>query len=304
MSGKPSSAAHGSGRFVARRRHRRRRALIALGVILLLLIAGIIYGLRQSAVRISHIQVFGLPGGEAGADALPAGRQESLADIATRAMQGNYFGIIPRDSAFFFPAARIRADIASANPDIAAVSIFLNGLTSISIKANARVPIARWCGTTPDVIASSSPSLNCYFFDANGFVYATTSVDSTHSTSSGQAGSPQAAQPVNPFIVYGPLASTGETIGSTLPNANKLPSAFDFARQLVTFGSPVSSVVFRADEVDDYLASGTRITYVLGDEQNAFTALVSARAYLKVADGSLEYVDLRFAGETYFKRKK
>jgi hypothetical protein len=56
--------------------------------------------------------------------------------------------------------------------------------------------------------------------------------------------------------------------------------------------------------VDDRLASGTRVTYVLGDEQNAFTALVSARDYLKVADGSIEYVDLRFAGETYFKRKK
>jgi len=127
-------------------------------------------------------------------------------------------------------------------------------------------------------------------------MYATTSVDST--------GSPQAVQPVNPFLVYTPLAGGSETIGSTLPNADKLPAALDFARQLGTFGSPVSSVVFRDDEVDDILESGTRITYVLGNEQNAFTALVSARGYLKLADGSLEYVDLRFAGETYFKRKK
>lgn len=130
--------------------------------------------------------------------------------------------------------------------------------------------------------------MGCYFFDANGFIYATTS----------------SAQPVNPFIVYEPLASSnGSPIGSTLPNADKLPAAFDFARQLAVFGSPVSSLVFRGDEVDAYLASGTRVTYILGDENNAFTALTSARADFNLADGSVEYVDLRFSGRIYLKKK-
>ena len=34
-------------------------------------------------------------------------------------------------------------------------------------------------------------------------------------------------------------------------------------------GSPVARVIIRGDEVDDMLASGTRITYVLGGDQSA-----------------------------------
>jgi hypothetical protein len=91
---------------------------------------------------------------------------------------------------------------------------------------------------------------------------------------------------------------------ATIAHAEKLSAAFDFARQLASLGSPVSSIVFRDDEVDEYLASGTRITYVLGYEQNAFTALKSARANLNLSDGSLLYVDLRFDGKVYLKRKE
>jgi len=99
------------------------------------------------------------------------------------------------------------------------------------------------------------------------------------------------------------VVSAVESIGMTLPNAMAFPSAFNFARQLSSFGSPVSSIVFRADEVDEYLASGTRVTYLLGDEQNAFTALASARDNFNLADGSIQYVDLRFGGKVYVKKK-
>ncbi|MBU6388581.1 hypothetical protein KGQ72_01760 [Patescibacteria group bacterium] len=276
MSVRLSSAPHSSERLAARRRLRRRRIFVALFILLLILCAGAVYELRQNALRISHVQIYGA--------------DQSFADIATAAMRGYYVGLIPRDSIFFFPAGSIRADIINAHPDIAAVSIFRNGLTGLSIKVNDRVPIAWWCGAPPvlpDGLASSTPSDSCYLFDASGFVYATSSL----------------AQPVNAFILYESPAN-GNPIGSTLPNAQKLPAAFDFARELDTFGSPISAIVVRADEVDDYFQSGTRVTYVLGNEQNAFTALVSARGNLNLADGSLDYVDLRFDGKVYLKRKK
>lgn len=265
MSERESLAARGSERLATRRRTRRRRALFMFGVLLLLLFGAVIYGLRQSAVRIGHVNIIG------GDNALTA---LALADI-----QGMYLWLIPRDSIFFFPASRIRADILAAHPGIAAVSIFRNGLTGLSIRVDNRVPIARWC------VASSTPE-GCYFFDASGFVYATTS----------------ATAPVNSFIVYESLTGGGESIGATLPYAADLPAAFDFARQLDALGSPVSRVVFHDDEVDEYLASGTRITYVRGHEQNAYTALVSARANLNLADGSIDYIDVRFDGKMYLKR--
>ncbi|MDO8566972.1 MAG: hypothetical protein Q7R58_02365, partial [bacterium] len=62
-------------------------------------------------------------------------------------------------------------------------------------------------------------------------------------------------------------------------------------------------IVIHDGEVDNNLASGTRITYVLGREQDAFTALVSARENFNLADGSVDYVDLRFDGKVYLKKK-
>lgn len=280
MSGRVSSAPRGSERLpagrqglVARRRNRRRRASIALGVIFLLLCAGIVYGLRQPMVRISDIQVL---------DA-----NQSFAEIARSALEGSYLGIIPHDSIFFFPASRIRAAIMEGHPDIAAVSIFRQSFSGISIKVNNRVPIARWCGVAPD-------GADCYFFDASGVVYTPTSI----------------VRPVNSFTVYQSLTmpegsqASGTPIGGTLRDAEQFPSVFDFARQLSVFGLPVSFIMFRNDEVDVYFESGARITYLLGDEQNAFTALVSAKAQLNLADPSLEYVDVRFPGKVYLKKKE
>ncbi len=268
-----SSAERGSPRLSERRRIRRRAGLIVFAILIILAIGAGVYGLHQSAVRISRVLVYN-------ADA-------SFAEYATNAMQGSYLGIIPRDSIFFFPASSIRADILAGHPDIAAVSIFRNGLTGLSIKIDTRVPIARWCSLSDD----------CYVFDASGFIFATTS----------------SSQPLNPFILYEPLDVSSSPIGLTLPNADKLPSTFDFARQLDTLGSPaspetssrggsVTRVVVHDGEVDEYLASGTRITYMLGHEQDAFTALVSARANMNLTDGSIDYIDLRFDGKVYVKK--
>ncbi|MFH1178472.1 MAG: hypothetical protein V1711_01990 [bacterium] len=261
------------GRLAVRRQKNRRRGLIAFWILLCILFGILIWCIQQNAVRISEIKIFGA--------------DESLSVYAIQAMQGNYLGLIPRDSIFFFPEMSIRANLLSSHPEIAAVSIFRNGFSSISIKVDNRVPVARWCGDTARL--NLAVQEDCYLFDAKGFIFATTSP----------------ITPLNSFIIYGQLANEeNEIIGSTLPNANEFPLAFNFARQLRTLGSPVSVIVFRADEVDDYLASGTRITYVLGDEQDTFTALVSARENLNLADGSIDYIDVRFDGKIYIKKKK
>jgi hypothetical protein len=253
--------------------------MIFFVILLLLLLAAAVWGTWQSPVRISRVQIFG--------------SDESLSAYATEAMQGSYLGIIPCDSVFFFPAGNIRADILAAHPDIAAVSISRSGFSGISLKIDNRVPVARWCGLSP------TPDVDeyCYVFDAHGFIFAPAATST---------------KTINNFALYAPLVgdtleppvvSEVEPLRATVSHAAQLPSAFDFARQLNTFGSPVAKIVVRDDEVDDYLASGTRITYLLGQEENAFTALVSAKSDLNLADGSLEYVDLRFDGKVYLKKK-
>lgn len=275
MLARTSSGERSSERLRARRRRRRRYLLIA-GLLLLVALAGFaVYGLRQPGLRILKIQVYGA--------------DPSFAQYATDAMRGYYGGLIPRDSTFFYPAEKIRGTIMDAHPEIAAVSLFRNGFNGLTIKIDERTAVAEWCGLSP------TPGVDeyCYVFDVNGFVFAPAA--STTET-------------LNPFKVYAPLANdpnhTLDPLRATLTHPENLPSAFDFARQVGTLGSPVESVVIRGDEVDDLLKSGTRITYVFGDEQNAFSALVSAKDQFNLSDGSVDYVDLRFDGKIYLKKKE
>lgn len=282
-----SSASRGSlpgrgVRLTERRRGRRRRGITIFFILLLLLLATTIYGLWQSSVRISRITVYG--------------EDVTLAQYAKDAIQGSYFGVIPRNSTFFFPASRIRAAILADHPSIAAVSIFRNGFTELSIKPSTRVPIARWCGTSPetrfdleDSDLRSNLVSNCYVFDAGGFIFAATATST---------------KTINTFTLYAPLDGDAlEPLRATIAHAEKIPTIFDFARQLGTRGSPVNHIVIRDDEVDALLVSGARVTYVLGKEQSAFTALISANENFNLSDGSIEYVDLRFDGKVYLKRK-
>ena len=272
MLARASSAPRSGERLAWRRRTRRRRTFIAFCTLILICLGAAVYGLRQSAVRVAHVEVFGA--------------DPSLAEYATSAMQGWYLGLVPRDSIFFFPERRIRADILAAREDVAAVSIFRSSFTGITIKVDSRAPIARWCGPAP----TQEVEEYCYLFDANGYLYAA-AADST--------------QTINPFVLYARLeGDTLEPLRATIVDAEELPLTFDFARELATLGSPVTRIVVRDGEVDDHLVSGTRVTYVLGDEQNAFTALVSSRESVNLADGSIEYVDLRFSGKVYLKRKQ
>lgn len=308
MSERASLEERGSRRLAGRRRRNRRRALVASGILLTILIGALFYVLSQPSLRISHVVVYG------------AG--QSLATIAIGAMQGSYFGI-PRDSTFLVPEARIRALVMAADPAIAAVSIFRDGLTGISIKVDYRVPIARWCGSSS---ASTSPedspgkevtptvSGDCYLFDASGFLYATATepffLVAGKASSSPAVGAPNRDNTLTPFVLFDALQTTTlSPVGATLENAYKLPSVFDFARQLATLNSSVGAIVIRNDEVDFFLASSTdgavagpRITYLLGDEQNAFSALASARADLNFTNGSINYIDLRFPGKIYVKK--
>ncbi len=283
MSERLSSAARSSlprQGVAERRRLRRRRFAFALSVLFVLLLSAAVYGLWQSPVRVERIDVYG--------------PDASLAAYAREAMQGAYMGIIPRDSIFFFPESRMRAGILADRPDIAAVSISRESFSGISIRPHGRAPLGRWCGLAP---TGGGVEEYCYVFDASGYVFAAADAS---------------ASPINSFTLYAPLeedaqgspaVSEVEPLRASIAHIKRLPAVFDFARELGTFGSPVSRIVLRGDEVDDYLVSGTRITYVLGDEQDAFTALVSARDSLNLADGSLDYVDLRFDGKVYMKRR-
>jgi hypothetical protein len=107
--------------------------------------------------------------------------------------------------------------------------------------------------------------------------------------------------------VYDALASTTQPnvspLGQDIAEANMIPNALDFVKEIKSLDVPIVTLVIRDDdEADLYAQSGTRITYVLGTEEASTVLAESAFPSLNLNDGSLEYVDLRFAGKVYFKK--
>lgn len=267
--------AEGDRRLSYRRRRSRLLGRILFLALICALLGSGVWLTNQPQVRIAHVEI------------IPD--NPMFASIARSEMEGKYVGLIPRDSIFFFPERMIRARILAAYPEIAAISIQGNGLTGISVHINERVPLARWCGLkkTPEPVPEY-----CYLFDSSGFIYAAADVAST-------------TQPINAFVLYAPLQGvTEEPLRATLANMETLPRIFDFARELTQFDGVVTHITIREDEIDCLLASGTRVTYVRGQEEKAFAALMSSRQNLNLSDGSLEYVDVRFDGKVYLKRKE
>lgn len=281
-------------RLAARRRRAKRRFTVALALLVLILIGGVLWGLWQPGVRISKVEVV-------------AG-DPAFGTLAKQELSGKYLGILPRNSTFFPPEGAIRADILSAHPEVAAVSIYHAGLETLAIRADERTAVGQWCGLAETPAAAPY----CYVFDANGYVYAALPENNASTTAS----LPGYLEPLNTFTLYAPLSgSAEEPLRATLADADLLPGAFDFARQLASLGSPITSLYLHpitdasstapdSVEADDTLASGTRILYVLGQEEEVYTALMSAKGQMNLSNGSLDYVDLRFSGKIYLKSKE
>lgn len=270
-----------------RRRERRRMFVVGACLLAVIVAGGLMALLRNEVLRIHTVTVRTGP--------------ESLAGLASEKLDGFYFGVIPRNSILFFPESEIRSAILSVHPEYAAVTIARAGLSSLSIRISERIAIARWCG---DLLPREKEQPTCYVFDANGLIFAP-------ATSS--------IEVVNSYALYAPRVyadamTAGESpVGATLANADHLPTLFDFVRQTqllsrtrLTHASSTglsSAIVIHDGEVDTYLENGTRVSYVLGNEQSAYTALVSAQDSARVGDDTISYIDLRFDGRVYVKHR-
>lgn len=273
MWGRTSSAPRVLDGLAARRRRSRHVRRAASFTLLLLLLAATLYGLNQPEVRVVEIAV--------------TSGDPTFAEYAWRAMEGSYLGLVPRDSVVFVPKRAIRKALLADHLEIAAVSLSHKGLNTLVLEATERTAVARWCSFA----LIQDVEEYCYLFDPNGYIFAAAETASTTST-------------LNPFALYAPtMEEAQEPLRSTLADADKLPSVFDFARRLGSMNALVRYIIIRDGEVNHHLESGTRITYVLGREQDAMTALVSAKSNVDLVNGSIEYVDLRFDRKVYIKRK-
>ena len=258
--------------FAARKRASRLRATVLWGTFSIVLVGGAVYGFYEPAVRVAEITVSGP-------------HAESFEILSREVFTGTYAFLAPRDSIFFLPESGIRQAVENAYPDIAAVSVSRTGFDSISVYAIPRSPAFLWCGTEP-----SQDYETCYEADAEGFVYALSVASS----------SPL----LRVYATLGSIPATSSPIRSHVESASIIPNTLRLIRALRELHAPISSLRIRGDEADLFIdESGTRITYVIGEEEAAAALAAAALPSLALTDGSIDYVDLRFTGKAYVKRK-
>ena len=257
-----------------RRKEQKKALVIFFSVLGLILIGVAFYVIWLPALRINEVRADGPHAEEAKA-------------IAQRSLYGTHLFIAPRNSIFLIPESDVRAAILDAFPDIEAISLSADGLDTLSLSTVPRAEVFRWCGIMPETADGA-----CYAANAEGFIFSPVPLELQASTST--------------LKVYGPLdRELGESpIRARVAVAHRIPDVLRMIRAIESLGSNVVALTIREDEADLYLASGTRVTYVLGREEQAAGLAASAFPQLSPNDGSLLYVDLRFDGKVYYRRNQ
>ncbi len=256
------------------RREEAKGRVRTVGLVLCVLVIGLaLFGLWRPEVRISTVEAAGMRD------------EEGVEKIVTDALTGTNHFVIPNDSFFFYPEQQIRAKVMEAYPRIQSLSVVRNGFTGLSLSSVDRETAFIWCGLPEET------TRNCYEADAHGFIFMQAQEVGTTSAY---------------LLVRGYLESGTSTdmypLRSRVIGYEHLPKILSFTQSLEAFGTPIELASIRNDEVDLYARSGTRITYVLGQEVQALKDARAALPALNLMDGSVEYVDLRFDGKVYLKR--
>lgn len=270
----------GPGTLRDRRREERNRMLGVWVVLAAVLVGAVVYIFWRPEIRIATVEA-----------------QPSLVSIAEAELEGTYWHVFPRDSIFFYPERDIRAAVLEAHPEISALSISRSGLTSISIDTISRTAAFWWCGT-PE--SASAANTSCYEADAEGLIFRPAIVsEEASSTPSGST-----------LRIYAALLDATSTpsypLRAHMESLEAIPDVLRFVKAMKALGVSPVSLAIRGDEADLFIpssGSGTRITYVLGREEAAASLAGSVFPTLNLTDGSIEYVDLRFSGKAYVKRR-
>jgi hypothetical protein len=211
-----------------------------------------------------------------------------LPDFVKGKLVGTRHVIFPKNSIFFIPTEEIRNDILEGYPDIEAVSLSASGLTSLTVSSTGRATAFWWCGT-----AYLPTHQTCFETDTSGKIFNPIDASSTQASTT-------------PFILFGTYdgaLSPNSPLGGTIAGSHFIPDMLRFVKTIKGLGAPVTSAQLRGDEADIYTTSGTRITYVLGREEQAASLAATSFPTLDVQGSSLLYIDLRFASKIYFKKK-
>jgi len=276
---------------------KKRRSRLRLRVFLWLLagilfIVGLSYLSKLPAMRIEHVVISGNSTLDTG-DLLHAVQDELF---------GNYFGLFSKQNGLIYPKEKIQAHLLDTFKRLEGATITLSDLHTLYVAVSERDARYLWCGHDFDETAGESSSVQCYYLDANGYIFSEAPYFSGNAF----------------FKFYG----TGLFNRSISPIGQEFLSRDDFSKLLAfrdriqSFGlTPYGILLEPNGEYALYIAplSSDRMihTKIMFNQKNDLdtiadnlaTALATepfASDFKKKFD-TLLYIDLRFTNKVYYK---
>jgi hypothetical protein len=242
---------------------------------LLLIVTGVVFGLRAERINIADIDI-------KGNSALAT---KALREFAEEEISGNYAYVLPKSSILLYPRKNLQATLLESFKEIKEVDVSYGSLQSISISIEERKPYALYCGT------QISTTTDCYFLDEGGFIFTK---------------APEFSG--NVFLRYFGKIEEGEPVGKQFVDTENFRETNFFLASLFELGlNPITFSIVNEDDLEIMLEAGGKIMF--GQKQSLSNIYENIQS---VFDGdefdeeglsTLDYADFRFGNKVYFKFK-
>lgn len=238
-----------------------------------LIIAGVWYGTRISALTISSVVV---SGGET--------IDHSVVETAVqKSLEGTYMGIIPRRFSWWYPEVDIYTSLASI-PRLKDPHVEQTSGSQLAVTFDEYVPYALWC--------VDRTATNCLFVDKSGYAF---------------TAAPQLKG--GALIRYRTLGATPK-VGERVATVAQLATMEEFIRLVSTLLKfEVESV--ETDSANDafyILAGGGELKVALRDQANTvfenLRAIKESKEFQHLQPDNFQYIDLRFGTKVFVNEEK
>ena len=215
---------------------------------------------------------------------------DGLEELIDAHLAGSVIGLFPRSNVLFVSREKIRDVIMSSSKRIKAAHVETEGLHSLIITLDERLPRSLWCRPPREAVPEQ-----CFYMDAEGFVF-----DSAPNFN--QSGYTR---------FYGFLGEAGEPYGKTYLSPERFREITSFLGALKAVDLAASS--FTATSDGEYHISLERGTKLMLNSEADFDLVLGNISSL-ISDPELkelfqrnplpfEYIDLRLGNKVFYRKK-
>lgn len=141
-----------SPEFHQKKQKARRRRRVVYSVLFLILLIALVLASRMEGLRIGAISV-------SGSDVISP---DLVIAVAEDQLRGYYLWIVPKDNALLYPKGALKEMLFRKFPRFSSVALSLEGTEALQISVAEREPFAIYCQ------GEDNP---CYFLDETGFIF-------------------------------------------------------------------------------------------------------------------------------------